>query len=588
MSLTACHRRGGGGETPPAITNNAQGAQAASSSMQGAAMAHGSSTAFLNLASVGLSAIGVGTPQLRTPGAFKAGPAMSRAVKMTERLSKSRAANTAASAIMRATFPSTGSASCADGGLTTWVMIFDDVTGVYTADITFANCREDDSVLDGVYHMTATVSGTGAADLAITFGPSTAFTLSNYSPGYGSLITKAVLSGFSLAINAATAPDASNLGVTMTASGEMHVHDYFSLEDYELAFSNGYTIAAVMSLPVGETVSLIANGDFSETWADASGSNSAAVSFRDLKLDVAATEAQDDTLINGVFSIAFAPADCLNGTFTVATSAALRYDNISGHAVSGAMTVDGVTTLLFNPDGSLAVTTGADSRTYGSQYELGQECPFATLDEPAPISSGLTGTASAANAGTTITLTWNGPGGLSRSDMDLHMNYYVTTAPTATTAGTWFIDYHSGGSCVNPSGLDLGFDRVDVNGDGVCDIGLDYDTTSGFGPEHITATQLPAGYYVLSVNAFSSSDAEVPVNVSIQIGGSMFGPFKNTFAAANSIADGDGVNPAAWFAVADMVVDAAGRVTVQAHDPALQLWHDGAFGMFAPKGAKGL
>jgi hypothetical protein len=68
----------------------------------------------------------------------------------------------------------------------------------------------------------------------------------------------------------------------------------------------------------------------------------------------------------------------------------------------------------------------------------------------------------------------------------------------------------------------------------------------------------------------------------------MFGPFKNTFAAANSIADGDGVNPAAWFAVADMVVDAAGRVTVQAHDPALQLWHDGAFGMFAPKGAKGL
>jgi hypothetical protein len=48
------------------------------------------------------------------------------------------------------------------------------------------------------------------------------------------------------------------------------------------------------------------------------------------------------------------------------------------------------------------------------------------------------------------------------------------------------------------------------------------------------------------------------------------------------------VNPAAWFAVADMVVDAAGRVTVQAHDPALQLWHDGAFGMLAPKSAKGL
>jgi hypothetical protein len=467
-------------------------------------------------------------------------------------------------------------------------MIFDDVTGVYTAVITFANCREDDSVLAGVYHMTATLAGTGGADLTVTLGPSDTFTISNYSPGYGSLLTKAVLSGFSLVINAATAPDASSLSMTMTASGGMHVHDYFSLEDYELVFSNGYTLAAVMSLPAGETVSLIANGDFSETWADASGSHAAAVSFRDLKLDVAATEAQEDTLINGAFSITFAPADCLNGTFALATAQPIRYDLNAGYTVSGALTVDNVTTASFNPDGSLGVTTGADSRTYSSQYELGQECPFATLGEPAPISSGLTGTASAANAGTTITLTWNGPGGLSRSDMDLHMNYYATSTPTTTTAGTWFIDYHAGGTCANPAGLDLGSDRVDVSGDGVCDIGLDYDNTSGFGPEHITATRLPAGYYVLSVNAFSSGDAEVPVTVSIQIGDSLFGPFKNTFAAANTIADGDGVNPTAWFAVVDMVVDDAGMVTVQAHDPALQLWHDGAFGMFAPKRAKGL
>jgi hypothetical protein len=558
-------------------------------------MAKGSSTIFQNLGSVGLSAAGAGAPRIKTSGAFKNSPTMSKAVKSTEKIAASSALNVAANAVkkaksraMRATAPTTGTAACTGGGMATWDMTFNDVTNKFAADIAFANCHEDDSVLDGVYHMTAIVSDAGAASLDITFGPSTAFTLSNYSPGYGSLITKAVLSGFSLAISAATAPDASSLGVTMTASGEMHVHDYFSLEDYELAFSNGYTIAAVMSLPVGETVSLVANGDFSETWADASGSNSAAVSFRDLKLDVAATEAQEDTLINGAFSITFAPADCLNGTFALATAQPIRYDLNAGYTVSGALTVDNVTTASFNPDGSLGVTTGADSRTYSSQYELGQECPFATLGEPAPISSGLTGTASAANAGTTITLTWNGPGGLSRSDMDLHMNYYATSTPTTTTAGTWFIDYHAGGTCVNPAGLDLGSDRVDVSGDGVCDIGLDYDNTSGFGPEHITATRLPAGYYVLSVNAFSSGDAEVPVTVSIQIGDSLFGPFKNTFAAANTIADGDGVNPTAWFAVVDMVVDDAGMVTVQAHDPALQLWHDGAFGMFAPKRAKGL
>jgi hypothetical protein len=136
--------------------------------------------------------------------------------------------------------------------------------------------------------------------------------------------------------------------------------------------------------------------------------------------------------------------------------------------------------------------------------------------------------------------------------------------------------------------LDLGSDRVDVDGDGVCDIGLDHENTSGFGPEHITATRLPAGYYVLSVNDFSSGDAEVPVAVSIQIGGSLFGPFTQTFAAANSIADEDGKNAAAWFAVADMIVDDAGIITVKEHDAALELWHDGAFGMLAPKHAKGL
>jgi hypothetical protein len=544
-------------------------------------MAKGSSTIFQNLGSVGLSAAGAGAPRIKTSGAFKNSPTMSKAVKSTEKIAASSALNVAANAVkkaksraMRATAPTTGTAACTGGGMATWDMTFNDVTNKFAADIAFANCHEDDSVLDGVYHMTAAVTGTGDADLTITLGPSAAFTISDYSPGYGSLLAKTSMTGFTLVINKTA--DASSVSMTMIAAGIMNIHDYLNLKDYELIFSNGYTNAAVISIPAGpdaagETVSLTANGDFFETWADAAGPNSAAVSFRDLKLDIAATDAYDDIGISGELSIAFTPASCLNGTFTVATPTMLRYDSGSGHTVSGAMTIDGVTTVLYNPDGSLVVTTGADSRRFGSQYELGQECPIATLDEPAPMSSGLTGTASTANSVTTITLTWNGPGGLSRSDMDLHMNYYAASAPTATTPGTWFIDYHSGGSCVNPAGLDLGSDRVDVDGDGVCDIGLDHENTSGFGPEHITATRLPAGYYVLSVNDFSSGDAEVPVAVSIQIGGSLFGPFTQTFAAANSIADEDGKNAAAWFAVADMIVDDAGIITVKEHDAALEL-----------------
>jgi hypothetical protein len=273
------------------------------------------------------------------------------------------------------------------------------------------------------------------------------------------------------------------------------------------------------------------------------------------------------------------------------TSPKIRFDNNTGHTVAGVVTINGVTTVTFNTDGSITVATAGTSQTYNGEYDLEQVCPMATLDEAEPVSSGSGGTTSAANASMTITLTWDGPAGVSNSDMDLHMNYYATQAPTATTQGTWYIDYHSslGNGCTNPVGVDLGFNNVDVDSDGICDIGLDFDNTSGYGPEHITATKLPAGYYVISVNDFGSSDATVPVNVSVQIGSSVFGPFTHTFATADVIADSDGASAGAWFGVADMVVDSAGNVTVKAHDTALELWHGGAFGMlFSPKRAKGL
>src|SRR5512147_2925496 len=80
ISSAAGHRSRGGdvgdGTGGTAITTAAQGRQAASGSMQAVSMARGSSTVFLNLASVAMSATGgAGTPRLKTAGTFKADPA---------------------------------------------------------------------------------------------------------------------------------------------------------------------------------------------------------------------------------------------------------------------------------------------------------------------------------------------------------------------------------------------------------------------------------------------------------------------------------------------------------------------------------
>jgi hypothetical protein len=139
--------------------------------------------------------------------------------------------------------------------------------------------------------------------------------------------------------------------------------------------------------------------------------------------------------------------------------------------------------------------------------------------------------------------------------------------------------------CTSPN--DVHFEQaLDITGDGICDVGLDingadYDSTAG-GLEHFIATILPEGYYVVSMNNYSCPTT-VSNTVTISIGDKVFGPYTTTFTTA----DGEGQDPSAWFAVADIVVDSNGNATVKAHDPALPLWHtDPNYGLPAPKKTK--
>ncbi len=449
-------------------------------------------------------------------------------------------------------------ASCPDGGSYEYIVSANDPANnpdvnskTFSAFINFTGCRENDTEFDGEYTLSGSWSYTNT--LLVTLGDDfSAFTVLNYGPGYSDLISKSTMTYFKLVYN--ISEGASPITYDIKATGVVTTHDFFSAEDYSLEFKDGYDQALAVS--TDGSLSMTTNGDFSETWTAADAvSHKVVASFQSLKLDLTTTSGYEDVSLNGQSSIAFTPDACSSGTATFVTSLPIRTLTSTGLTTQGAVSVNKSLKMTYNDDGTITVNYVGVDKTYNNAFELGQECPIATLDDSTPASTGIRGTASAAGTNSTISLTWGNADVVnSPNDMELHLNYYAentyspASAPTASTLGTWYLDFNALVSanthsttdparytkynCTNPAGVNLGSSHVDVDGDGICDIGMDllYDQENFvYWPEHLVATKLPAGYYVISVDDYDSTDTTIPVSVSIQIGDTVFGPFTHTF-----------------------------------------------------------
>jgi hypothetical protein len=247
------------------------------------------------------------------------------------------------------------------------------------------------------------------------------------------------------------------------------------------------------------------------------------------------------------------------------------------------MVVNGAATAQYNAGGGVDITVTGDPTTlaYTDEYTMMKVSDYAAMEQDKPPLLGPTSASPVTGSTMAVTLTWTGPAPTytSTSDMDLHVKYYSTTTPGSATLPTWHIDWHqdktypgSTGSCTDPVGIPFSdaFD-LDTGHAGVCDVGLDFDDITGYGPEHITALQLPAGYYVVSVNSFSLPLAEygTTLYLSVHIGDNIFGPYIITPVSAS---DGEGTIAAAWLRVADVRVNAGGSVDVLVPDAALNPW----------------
>jgi hypothetical protein len=152
---------------------------------------------------------------------------------------------------------------------------------------------------------------------------------------------------------------------------------------------------------------------------------------------------------------------------------------------------------------------------------------------------------------------------------DVHVNYYAVPP----TPMTWYIDYHVSGGCTNPPGIPFQQALNITSPDTTCDVGLDingadHDITSG-GVEHYTASAMPAGYYVVSINNYDCDPTKISNMASIIIGDYLFGPYNCTYTAS----DTDGPTPGAWCRLADIRMNVDGSANVLAPDATINPWH---------------
>lgn len=476
----------------------------------------------------------------------------------------------------------TGTVTCSDGGSYSY-------SGTYTAPstyslaLTFNGCRDLGFQFVGDYQLTGT-----PANFTVALGGASSFNIFNFDRAYTTLLAYLKANVSFTMVSSGTLPVSS---YAISASGSITSFDYFLLNTF------GMTMSALRSSVVETTnanldisTTIVTNGGFSESWSSGAGSSLAQMIFTNFtvnktQVNAAVAPATSYTTntrsVDGRVSYAFIPSSFgYSGLFDIVTLTPIQYSNAAPLQTSlGQLTTNGTSTTLYNAgsDVDIIVSSLTSSVTstlnFTNEYNLMKVTDFAAMeqDKPPLIPPPAPGSPVSLPSGTTlaVTLTWVGPSGSSTSDMDLHLHYYSSTTPTAGDPKTWTVHWSGGKTCTDPIGLPFG-DALDLDGNGSCDAGLDFDDTNGFGPEHITDLKLIPGYYIASVDSYSLSAAEYPTTlyVSLHIGDDIFGPYISTLSAS----DGDGSSPAAWYHVADIRVNSNGTIDVMAPDPALPPW----------------
>ncbi|MBI5636939.1 MAG: hypothetical protein HZA03_03095 [Nitrospinae bacterium] len=589
LLFAACGGGGGGTATTTTTTTPASttAVQSSSAGTGAVSASTGTTTTFQNISKI--SVVGAGqAPKFKSISVPSGNAGLDSAALLTGRMGDSplmKAAVEKAQMAAKAGPKAVTSAACTDGG--TYAGAAGSTASSFV--ITFTNCKDGGNMYDGKVTMTLGAVTGSSVPITMTFAGnnSTTFKVTSFSGTYDIMVLKMEMN---LTIVNTYTPGATSTAYTyeMVADGTMNLTDYSTTNTYAITFT-GFGNTVVVS-GTGTTFSTTISGKFAESWTDAGVSSSVTMTYTNFKVDMTDDLTNTTLSPSGTVSIAYTPSTkCSVTSVTVATVTPIKYVNASGKTIAGKITLNSTTSVTFNADGTVTVSDGTNSTSYASSYDMGKECPFAvpnadTAAPPATTSTTTTGVTATTMTVTSLSKEGATAGSLTSCYTDLHVNFYGSstytgTAPTATTAGTWYVDYHVSG-CTNPSTFTFEQGK-DVDGDSICDVGLDIkgswtDDKSG-GLEHFVAQKLPAGYYVISMNNYSCP-IDTTNEVSIQLGSNVYGPYTASYTASSA----DGTTLGAWYRVRDVRVNANGTVDVLSPDTALEPWHSGTFG-FAPK-----
>lgn len=586
LVLNGCGGEGGGGSSSGAITtpiaNAAEGGAAGSSAQAAATVGTGISDLATSLGSLGGSSLGLSLSSKPMNPMIAKDPML---YKMTAEARKAASSNVFASmathlkeAMTRsksALIDVSPSGTCENGGSWTATGTVDTI-GSFDVRVAFSSCRKDGDQADGQIHITGTKSST-SADIRTVMGdhstsPATDLVILTYSDtSYVSLVGR-----FSTTMDTHRI---SNCGAGSFVDGSCTAGTHFLTATGTASYDN-YTVTPVQTTdltmtsftdnnsflydsrfnPEVETFDDTLGGSVNELRTETDGTHTMAVSFSNFNIHVVdnitlstpvfakrlKSSLDRFTSFEGTVSINFTPdSDCpFEGIFTIITDIPLHRTSPDSCPIAGHLTINRNTTVLYNGDGSVDVATGSDTKHYASCNDLDAVCRFEDFKPSGGQVLGSNGTSVSGN-GFLVTLSWNDLDQKSQtSDMDLHVGYYNNPNPTAGPADAE-ISWHTGDT------LGVGYNSTKF---GTAMAELDFDDSQGNGPEHVTVTGLPAGYYVIAVDSFALDLAtRVTVNSSVTIGGTIYTFPPHTFITADSDASEPSMTvPPAWYRVTDL------------------------------------
>jgi len=381
MTLALVFAGCGGSSDGPSgtpITNDTDGQRAASASTQSASLAMGSTSTFMGLADVGMSALGQTNLAVPFPSSIKKDPALAITSDLAGKFSKTHAVAAAVTAAKRAIalrtpHDVTDAITCTDGGNATFTGTYDDVALTFDLQFTFNQCREGSTIINGSYRLQGSET-----NLAITMSN---LSVEEYDAQMTSVLY-AITANVTLGLSASMNSSQTAATLVLTAQGSLTAQDNVQSISYELNYNNFSETLSMSQTTQVFTGRIAVNGSIGQSWTIGPDSYSLTVRYTNFTLQIDEYATYDTMTVNGVVSIDFTPNDyCFEGTFVIQTITPVKTDNNVGYTVEGEVVINGSTTIVWNPDGTVTVTvTGGQPQDYSNIDELDSTCGFATIE----------------------------------------------------------------------------------------------------------------------------------------------------------------------------------------------------------------